>query len=172
MIVNQITTPIREFLEKELKEPASPTTKGGTIFSPDEIDYLTRYSAVSIYEFMQEGETDKEFYEQFNKWLHEGKQIEGYCNVYVFVYLRQGQTLKEDEFAYFERNVAECFEKNPIWLYEVNYRLRFKLRIRLLLCSKMKFRRVIRKGCKNPSETAGRPKVKFRRIVQRKKQQE
>ncbi len=146
MIVTKINpSMIKQFLEKELKEPSSPTTKGGTIFSPDEINYLTRYSSVSIYEFTQERETDNEFYELFNKWLHEEKQVEGYCNAYVFVYLRLGQKLSEDEFEYFERNIAECFEKNPIWLYEVNYRLRFKLRIRLLLCSKVKFRRVIRR---------------------------
>lgn len=146
MIVTKINPPqIKQFLEKELTEPSSPTTKGGTIFSPDEINYLTRYSVVSIHEFTQESETDKEFYELFNKWLHEEKQVEGYCNAYVFVYLRRGQKLSEDEFEYFERNIAECFEKNPIWLYEVNYRLRFKLRIRLLRCSKVKFRRVVRR---------------------------
>ena len=60
MIVNKIDTPIRELLEN-LKVPSTPKVKGGTIFNPDEIDYLTRYSSVSVHEFVQENETAREF---------------------------------------------------------------------------------------------------------------
>ncbi len=144
MIVNKIDTPIRELLEN-LKVPSTPKVKGGTIFNPDEIDYLTRYSSVSVHEFVQENETDREFYEMFIKWLHEELPIEGYCDTYMIVFLRHGQMLSKDEFEYFERNIPECFEKRPIWLYEINYRMRFRLRIKLICCLKFKFKRIVRK---------------------------
>ena len=62
MIVVKNKTLFREFLES-LKVPSAPRMKGGTIFSPDEINYLTRYSTPLVYEFIQENETDREFYE-------------------------------------------------------------------------------------------------------------
>ena len=70
MIVTKIETPFRQFLES-LKVPNSPNGKGGTLFSPDEINYLTRNSLASVYEFKQEDETDRKFYEMFVKWLYE-----------------------------------------------------------------------------------------------------
>lgn len=68
MIVTKIDTPFRKFLES-LKVPSAPRMKGGTIFNPDEINYLARYSIPLVYEFVQENETDRDFYEKFVKWL-------------------------------------------------------------------------------------------------------
>lgn len=62
MIVTKIDTPFRKFLES-LKVPSAPRMKGGTIFNPDEINYLARYSIPLVYEFVQENETDRDFYE-------------------------------------------------------------------------------------------------------------
>ena len=145
MIVVKNKTLFREFLES-LKVPSAPRMKGGTIFSPDEINYLTRYSTPLVYEFIQENETDREFYEMFVKWLHEEMPVYGYVDVYMVVYLRYGQYLSNDEFEYLERNVPECFEKGHVWLYEINYRRRFRLRIQLIRCLKKDFQRIIRKG--------------------------
>ena len=64
MIATKIEMTFREFLES-LKVPSAPRMKGGTIFNPDEINYLTRYSTPLVYEFVQENETDREFYEMF-----------------------------------------------------------------------------------------------------------
>lgn len=85
MIVTKIDTPFRKFLES-LKVPSAPRMKGGTIFSPDEVNYLTRYSTPLVYEFTQENETDREFYEMFVKWLHEEPPICGYVDIYMVVY--------------------------------------------------------------------------------------
>ena len=87
MIATKIEMPFREFLES-LKVPSVPRMKGGTIFNPDEINYLVRYSIPLVYEFVQENETDREFYEKFVKWLHEEMPVYGYVDVYMVVYLR------------------------------------------------------------------------------------
>lgn len=144
MIVSKIDMPFREFLES-LKVPSVPRMKGGTIFNPDEVNYLTRYSTPLVYEFAQENETDREFYEMFVKWLYEEMPVYGYVDVYMVVYLRYGQHLSNDEFEYLERNIPECFEKGHVWLYEINYRRRFRLRIQLIRCLKNDFQRIIRK---------------------------
>lgn len=144
MIVTQINTPFRKFLEG-LKIPSVPLMKGGAIFSPDEIDYLARFSIPSVHEFAQENESDREFYEMFVKWLHEEAPIYGYVDTYMVVYLRYGQKLSNDEFEYLQRNIPECFEKGHVWLYEINYRRRFRLRIQLIRCLKKDFQRIIRK---------------------------
>lgn len=60
MIVNKIETPFRSFLES-LKVPSVPNMKGGTLFSPDEINYLARYSLPSIHEFVQEDDQTGNF---------------------------------------------------------------------------------------------------------------
>lgn len=145
MIVAKIETPFSEFLES-LKIPSAPQMKGGTIFSLDEINYLTRYSTSSVYEFKQEGETDREFYEMFSRWLHEEIPMYGYIDAYAIVYLRYGQKLSDDEFEYLERNIPECFEKGHVWLYEINHRKRFRLRVQLIRCLKNDFQRIIRKS--------------------------
>ena len=144
MIVTKIETPFRKYLE-DLKVPSAPLMKGGTIFSPDEINYLTRCSTPSVYEFTQENETDREFYEMFVKWLHEEEPINGYVDTYIIVYLRYVQRLNTYEFEYFRRNIPECFMKGHVWLYEMNYRMRFRLRIKLIRCLKNDFQRIIRK---------------------------
>ncbi len=144
MIITKIEMPFRKFLEG-LKIPSVPLMKGGTVFSPDEIDYLARSSIPSVNEFTQEKETDREFYEMFVKWLHEETPIYGYVDTYMVVYLRYGERLSNDEFEYLQRNIPECFEKGHIWLYEINYRRRFRLRIQLIRCLKKDFQRIIRK---------------------------
>ena len=58
MIVTKIEVPFRQFLES-LKVPNSPNGKGGTLFSPDEINYLTQFSLPFVYEFRQENETGR-----------------------------------------------------------------------------------------------------------------
>lgn len=144
MIVTKIETRFRTFLEN-LKVPSAPLMKGGTIFSPDEINYLTRYSTPAVYEFAQERETDREFYEMFVKWLHEEALTYGYIDTYIIAYLRYGQKLSNDEFEYLQRNIPERYEKGHLWLYEINHRRRFRLRIQLIHCFKNDFQRIIRK---------------------------
>ena len=85
MIVTKIETPFKQFLES-LKVPSSPSGKGGTLFNPDEINYLTRNSRASVHEFKQEYETDREFYEMFVKWLHEEDPIHDYYIEMLFIY--------------------------------------------------------------------------------------
>ena len=80
----------------------------------------------------------------------------GYVDVYMVVYLRYGQYLSNDEFEYLERNIPECFEKGHVWLYEINYRRRFRLRIQLIRCLKKDFQRVIRKGIHKIDSTTDR----------------
>lgn len=125
-------------------------------FQPDEINYLARYSIPLVYEFVQENETDRDFYEKFVKWLHEEMPVYGYVDVYMVVYLRYGQYLSNDEFEYLERNIPECFEKGHVWLYEINYRRRFRLRIQLIRCLKKDFQRIIRKDIYKIDSTTNR----------------
>ena len=102
MIVTKIETPFKQFLES-LKVPSSPSGKGGTLFNPDEINYLTRNSRASVHEFKQEYETDREFYEMFVKWLHEEDPIHDYyIDAYLIFYLMKGEFLNNDEFKYLE----------------------------------------------------------------------
>ena len=133
MIVNKIETPFRSFLES-LKVPSVPNMKGGTLFSPDEI----------IYEFVQENEPDKEFLETFTQWLREDEIIDGYVDTYMIFYLRYAQKLSGDEFEYLERNIP-CLGKGHVWLYELNYRRRFRLRVKLIHCLKTDFKPIVRK---------------------------
>ena len=107
---------------------------------------LTILQGIQLHWFMNlYKRTDRDFYEKFVKWLHEEMPVYGYVDVYMVVYLRYGQYLSNDEFEYLERNVPECFEKGHVWLYEINYRRRFRLRIQLIRCLKKDFQRVIRK---------------------------
>ena len=64
----------------------------------------------------------------------------------MIFYLRYGQNLTNDEFEYLQRNIPERFEKGHVWLYEINYRKRFRLRVRLIYCLKNDFQRIIRKN--------------------------
>ena len=190
MIVTKIETPFKQFLES-LKVPASPNGKGGTLFSPDEINYLTRNSLASVYEFKQEYETDREFYEMFVKWLYEeelsfdykagatetanesSKKIkyieetdrfcraedekyliwehrgipfcDSYVDAYLILYLRNGEHLDDDNFRFLEQAIPNHTVKSHTWLYELNYRMRFRLRIQLIRCLKYDFTRLIKK---------------------------
>lgn len=56
-----------------------------------------------------------------------------------------GQHLSEEEYAYLERNVTECFDYSHGWYYELNHRRRFRLRITLIMSYRMDFRRLIKK---------------------------
>lgn len=190
MIVTKIETPFRQFLES-LKVPNSPNGKGCTLFSPDEINYLTRNSLASVYEFKQEDETDREFYEMFVKWLYEeeldfdykadaietpnelSKKIryieeinrfckaedekyliwehkgipfcDSYVDTYIILYLRNGEHLDDDSFKFLEQTIPNHTGRNHTWLYELNYRMRFRLRIQLIRCLKYDFTRLIKK---------------------------
>lgn len=116
------------------------------MFSPDEINYLTRDSLSSVYEFKQEDETDREFYEMFVRWLHaEEPVLDYYIDAYLVFYLRDGQTLSEDELKFLGQTVPERFGKGRIWIYELNHRMRFRLRIQLICSLKTKFIRIIKK---------------------------
>ena len=72
--------------------------------------------------------------------------VNGCDDGYMAVYLGCRQYISNDEFEYLERNIPECFEKGHVWLYEINYRRRFRLRIQLIRCLKKDFQRIIRKG--------------------------
>lgn len=190
MIVTKIETPFRQFLES-LKVPNSPNGKGDTLFSPDEINYLTRNSLASAYEFKQEDETDREFYEMFVKWLYEeeldfdykadaietpnefSKKIryieeidrfckaedekyliwehkgipfcDSYVDTYIILYLRNGEHLDDDSFKFLEQTIPNHTGRSHTWLYELNYRMRFRLRIQLIRCLKYDFTRLIKK---------------------------
>lgn len=116
-----------------------------SIFSPDEIEYLANNDAFEAMEFIQEDETDEEFLTLFSTWLHERPQQPFHTDYYVLLYLRKGEQLTDDQFEYMERNVAECFDVSHGWLYELNHRMRFRLRIKLICCYKKGFRRLTRK---------------------------
>ena len=123
--------------------------KGKHIFSPDEVEYLADNDDFEAVELKQEDETDEEFLTLFSTWLHERPQQSGHTDYYILFYLRTGEQLTPEQFEYMERNVAECFETNHGWLYELNDRLRFRLRIRLISSHKKSFRRLVRKDWRN-----------------------
>ena len=123
--------------------------KGKRIFNPDEVEYLADNDGFEAVELKQEDESDEEFLTLFSTWLHERPQQSGHTDYYILFYLRTGEQLTPEQFEYMERNVAECFETNHGWLYELNERLRFKLRIRLICSHKKSFRRLVRKDWRN-----------------------
>ena len=109
------------------------------------MDYLTNCDNFEYVEFIQEDECDDEFLKLFTTWLHERPKHQGHVDYYVLFYLRMGETLTQEQFEYMERNVAECFDTSHGWIYEINNRLRFKLRVRLICSYKNKIRRMTRK---------------------------
>ena len=141
MITTILTTKIPEFREMLSKL----NVKQKRLFSPDEVDYLTNCDNFEYVEFIQEKECDDEFLKLFSTWLHERHKHQGRVDYYVLFYLRIGETLTQDQFEYMERNVAECFDTSHGWIYEINNRLRFKLRVRLICSYKHKIRRLTRK---------------------------
>lgn len=135
-------TEFRNYLE-QLK------VKNKRIFSPDEVEYLANNDGFEAVELKQENETDDEFLKLFSTWLHERTKQPGHVDYYLLVYLRTEEQLTSDQFEYMERNVAECFDTSQGWLYELNDRLRFRLRIRLICSYKKNFRRLTRKDWRN-----------------------
>ena len=123
--------------------------KGKRIFSPDEVEYLADNDGFEAVELKQEDESDEEFLTLSSTWLHERPQQTGHTDYYILLYLRTGEQLTPEQFEYMERNMAECFETNHGWLYELNDRLRFRLRIRLICSHKKSFRRLARKNWRN-----------------------
>ena len=115
------------------------------IFSPDEVNYLADCYDFEAVEFKQESETDEEFLQLFSTWLHERPKKMGHVDYYVLFYLRTAEHLSREQFEFMERNVAECFDISHGWLYEINDRIRFRLRIRLMCSYKRGIRRLTRK---------------------------
>ena len=118
---------------------------GKSIFSQDEIDYLSNGINFECVELKQEDEDDDEFLKLFSTWLHERPKQQGYVDYYIIVCHRKGERLTSEQFDYMERNVAECFDTSHGWLYEINHRMRFRLRIELICSYKKEFRRLTRK---------------------------
>ena len=115
------------------------------IFSQDEIDYLSNGINFECVELKQEDEDDDEFLKLFSTWLHESPKQQGHVDYYIIVRHRKGERLTSEQFDYMERNVAECFDTSHGWLYEINHRMRFRLRIELICSYKKEFRRLTRK---------------------------
>lgn len=118
---------------------------GKSIFSQDEIDYLSNGINFECVELKQEDEDDDEFLKLFATWLHESPKQQGHVDYYIIVCHRKGERLTSEQFDYMERNVAECFDTSHGWLYEINHRMRFRLRIELICSYKKEFRRLTRK---------------------------
>ncbi len=120
--------------------------RGHQIFSEDTRNYLTEPGTLcAAYEFKQEGESDHEFLRQFSTWLHELPHFDGHVEYYLLMGMRLGSHLSKDEFEFLERNVAECFASSHGWYYELNHRLRHRLRITLIMSQNKAFRRLIKK---------------------------
>lgn len=115
------------------------------IFSQDEIDYLSNGINFECVELKQEDEDDDEFLKLFSTWLHERPKQQGHVDYYIIVCHRKGERLTSEQFEYMERNVADCFDTSHGWLYEINHRMRFRLRIELICSYKKEFRRLTRK---------------------------
>jgi hypothetical protein len=115
------------------------------IFSQDEIDYLSNGINFECVELKQEDEDDDEFLKLFSTWLHERPKQQGHVDYYIIVCHRKGERLTSEQFEYMERNVADCFDTSHGCLYEINHRMRFRLRIELICSYKKEFRRLTRK---------------------------
>ena len=116
------------------------------IFSPDEVDYHLDCNGYEAVEFTQEQEMDDEFLKLFSTWLHERPKRVGFVDYYILVYNRKNEKLTDEQFDYMERNIAECFDSSHGWLYEINHRMRFKLRVQLFCSYKNTIRRLTRRS--------------------------
>ena len=141
MIITQLTTDEADFRKvlEQLK------VKNKRIFSPDEVNYLADCNYFEAVELKQEDETDEEFLRLFSTWLHERQKTKMHVDYYILFYLRTEESLSKEQFEFMERNVAECFNTSHGWLYELNDRLRFRLRIRLICSYKKGVHRLTRK---------------------------
>ena len=140
METRQIAQPMRLFLD-------SLKVRGHKILSEDTMNYLTAPGTLSTaYEFKQEGESDQEFLRLFSAWLHEYPQpVDGHTEYYLLMGLRLDEHLTKDELEFLERYVADCFAYSHGWYYELNHRLRHRLRITLIMSQQKEFRRLIKK---------------------------
>lgn len=59
--------------------------------------------------------------------------------------MRLNEHLSKENLEFLERNVAECFASSHGWYYELNHRLRHRLRIALIMSQQKEFRRLIKK---------------------------
>lgn len=121
--------------------------RGHKILSDDTMNYLTAPGSLcAAYEFKQEGESDQEFLRLFSStWLHEYPQIGEYTEYYLLMGMRLNEHLSKENLEFLERNVAECFASSHGWYYELNHRLRHRLRITLIMSQQKEFRRLIKK---------------------------
>ena len=121
--------------------------RGHKILSEDTTNYLTAPGTLSTaYEFKQEGESDHEFLQLFSAWHHEYTQpVDGHPEHSLLMGLRLGEHLTNDELEFLERNVADCFAYSHGWYYELNHRVRHRLRITLIMSQQKEFRRLIKK---------------------------
>ena len=139
MVTKKIEQPMRLYLD-------SLKVRGQKILSEETMNDLTAPGSLcAAYEFKQEDESDHEFLRQFSEWLHEWPHMEGHVEYYLLMGMRMGQCLSEEEFAYLERNVTECFAYSHGWYYELNHRRRFRLRITLIMSQRAGFKRLIKK---------------------------
>ena len=130
---------MRQYLE-------SLKVRGLKILSEETMNDLTAPESIcAAYEFKQENESDHEFLRQFSEWLHEWPREEGHVEYYLLIGMRLGQRLSEEEYAFLERNVTECFAYSHGWYYELNHRRRFRLHITLIMSRNCNFRRLIKK---------------------------
>lgn len=140
MVTTKVEKNFKEYLE-DIKVYGKP------ILGPMEIDYLSGGIETAAYEFKQEQrEGDKEFYENFVKWLHESDVTTGFVDYFIFLGLRRFQRLTPWTYKWLESKVTECFEKSNGWLYEVNHRNRHLLTIRLVISKQPGLRKLTRRS--------------------------
>lgn len=139
METKKVEQPMKMYLD-------SLKVRGHKILSEDTINYLTGQDAkCTAYEFKQENENDHEFLQLFSTWLHEIPHVDGHVEYYLLMGMRYGERLSKEELEFLERSVADCFTYSHGWYYEMNHRLRYRLRITLIMSQKTNFRRLIRK---------------------------
>lgn len=141
MITTELTTNKQEFREML----SNLRVKQSSVFSPDEVDYLSSCDSFEYVELKQENEEDDEFLKLFSTWLHERPKQQGHVDYYILVFHRKGERLTPEQFEYMERNVADCFDVSHGWLCEINHRMRFRIHIRLICSYRKEFHRLTRK---------------------------
>ena len=141
MITTVMTTDKKEF--REMLDKLNVMQK--RVFSPDEVDYLTDCDGFEYLEFKQEDESDEELLKLFSTWLHERPKQQGHVDYYILFYHRKDERLTHFQLEYMNRHITECFDTSHGWLYEINNRMRFRLRIRLICSYKKRFQRLTRK---------------------------
>ena len=73
--------------------------------------------------------------EKYLIWEHKGIPFcDSYVDTYIILYLRNGEHLDDDNFRFLEQTIPNHTGRSHTWLYELNYRMRFRLRIQLIRC--------------------------------------